>query len=233
MRYGKWYRCLFFSGCCLFAPWAQAGAAFLPTGGSFFSVPVKSLKDMRFQTVVKQEYDFSCGSAALATLLTYNYQDPKNETAVFKAMYAVGDKNKIQKEGFSMLDMKTYLEHHGYQANGYKASLDDLREAGVPAIALITVNGYKHFVVIKGVDRDHVLIGDPALGLRIVSRSDFQSTWNGILFVIVGEQHDAVAQKTFNQKTMWASVQGAPLGNALSRESLANFTLLLPGRNDR
>lgn len=227
-----WIPGLVLVGCCLVAPGAYAGSTFLPTGGGF-TVPVKSLKALRFQSVVRQEYDFSCGSAAVATLLTYNYRNPTRETAVFKDMYAVGDQAKIQKDGFSMLDMKHYLARHGYAANGYQASLDDLQAAGVPAIALITVNGYRHFVVIKGVNAHQVLLGDPALGLRSMSRADFEASWNGILFVIVGAQHDAVAHASFNQHTLWAAVPGAPLGTALSRNALADLTLFLPGRTDR
>ena len=37
------------------------------SSGSVFNLHVVSLKEARFKTVIKQQYDFSCGSAALAT----------------------------------------------------------------------------------------------------------------------------------------------------------------------
>ena len=40
-----------------------------PHGGSY-RLQVTSLKEARFRTTVPQQYDFSCGSAATATLLT-------------------------------------------------------------------------------------------------------------------------------------------------------------------
>ena len=49
--------------------------------------------------------------------------------------------------------------------------LDKLREERVPAIALVTENGYHHFVVVKGFDGERVLIGDPASGTRAVTRA--------------------------------------------------------------
>ncbi|RYF14189.1 MAG: peptidase C39, partial [Oxalobacteraceae bacterium] len=57
----------------------------MPEGGSVvnfssslnFTAPVTSLIGRRFETVVRQQYDFSCGSAALATLLRYHYDDPQ------------------------------------------------------------------------------------------------------------------------------------------------------------
>ena len=49
-----------------------AGVVFLnstPTG--VLTVPSQSFAELRFRDVVRQKYDFSCGSAAVATLLTY------------------------------------------------------------------------------------------------------------------------------------------------------------------
>lgn len=225
-------RCLFSALALCTASLAEAGTTLLQDTGGEYALHVKSMKEMRFQTVVKQEHDFSCGSAALATLLTYNYERPTSEADTFQAMYKLGDQSKIRKEGFSMLDMKNYLENHGYHANGYRVSLDKLRKVGVPAIALIDISGYKHFVVIKGITDNNVLLGDPASGLKRMPRSEFEAMWNGILFVILGAQHDRVAHKTFNQENAWAGIQSAPLGLALNRDALSSFTLLLPGRND-
>jgi hypothetical protein len=58
------------------APNAQAGAVWLPGIGGGDNVLVKSMKERKFEQVVRQQYDFSCGSAALATLLTYHYENP-------------------------------------------------------------------------------------------------------------------------------------------------------------
>jgi hypothetical protein len=154
-----------------------------------FRVRLISYAEMPFRTVTRQQYDYSCGSAALATLLHYQYGLATTETDVFKAMYAVGDQEQIQKLGFSLLDMKKYLASIGYQADGYRLSLAELGKVASPAIALIQLGSYKHFVVIKGVIGDQVLIGDPALGLRKFSQADFEKTWNGIAFVI----HDTPA----------------------------------------
>jgi predicted double-glycine peptidase len=55
----------------------------LGTGGALYSVPVTSLKEARFLRTIHQRFDFSCGSAAVATLLTYQYGYPVTEQAVF------------------------------------------------------------------------------------------------------------------------------------------------------
>ena len=149
-----------------------AGNVELPSEiGVGFSVPVKSVKDMlaeiRFRSTVRQKFDYSCGSAAVATLLTYHYQRPVSEDDAIKFMYNRGDQAKIQREGFSLLDIKNYLESYGYKADGFQVPLDKLVATSTPAITLIRDNGYNHFVVVKGVRDDTVLLGDPVVGSRI------------------------------------------------------------------
>lgn len=153
-------------------------------------LPVASIQARRFLTVKKQQLDFSCGSAALATLLTYHHGDPQDERSVFLGMWNDGDQSQIRRLGFSLLDMKRYLERRGISADGYSVSLPEIERAGVPGIALVNVSGYRHFVVLKGIDAQTVLIGDPALGLRRLPRAEFQKMWNGVLFVVMlpGEQ---------------------------------------------
>ena len=182
------------------------------SGGSF-SVPVASLKDLRFRDTVRQKFDFSCGSAALATLLTHHYNHPVSEKDVFAEMYERGDKEKIQREGFSLLDMKVYLAARGFEADGYKADLEKLETARIPAIALIRERGYHHFVVVKGMVNGRVLLGDPAVGTRAMSREHFERLWvNGVLFVIRSETERAL----FNGKRDWAVAPKSPMDLGLS-----------------
>ncbi len=149
------------------------------------------------------------------------------EQDVFVSMFEAGDEEKIRTEGFSLLDMKTYLEGHTFQANGYRISLDKLMEIGVPAIVLINTRGYHHFVVVKGLSGDEILVGDPALGAKIYNRAEFEPMWNGIVFVVTDRLD--VAKRYFNDKREWLVRHKAPFGSALSRNGLASFTMLLRG----
>lgn len=220
------------AGLALFqATLAAAGSVWLPGVAGDTRMPTKSLQEAKYSQVVRQQYDFSCGSAALATLLTYHYDRDTNEQDAFGAMYAVGDKEKIATAGFSLLDMKTYLESIGYKADGYQASLDTLESAGIPAIALINYRGYRHFVVVKGIKDSELLIGDPALGIKFMSRGDFESLWeNGVLFIIKNKPD--VGQQNFNQSDEWNLLARAPMGAALSSNSLAQLTVSLPRIGD-
>ncbi len=215
----------------VYAPLAQAGSITIPGVGATFTVKVPSFKERRFKSVIKQQHDFSCGSAALATLLTYHYQQPISEKDVFEIMYARGDKAKIHERGFSLLDMKGYLESRDYRADGFRISLDKLRSVRVPAVALINTDGYLHFVVVKGIYGEQVLMGDPAQGLRVSSREKFESMWNGIFFLIRNQAK--VAQKHFNNGQEWRMLaKAAPLDTAIRRGGLASFTLSLPTQGE-
>jgi predicted double-glycine peptidase len=148
------------------------------------NVPQRSLVQTKFDTVVRQQFDFSCGSAALATLLSYHYGLARGENDVFQGMWRDGDQDAIQRLGFSLLDMKRYLAADGLKADGYRVSLAQIQQANTPGIALIAPDGYRHFVVVKGVEDGFVLVGDPSLGLRRMDRETFEETWNGVYFVV-------------------------------------------------
>jgi predicted double-glycine peptidase len=144
-------------------------------------------------------------------------------------MFAHGDQEKIRREGFSLLDMKRYLEAHGFEANGFEAPLDKLAAAGIPAIVLINERGYNHFVVIKGIRDRRILIGDPSGGTRAVARETFEAMWvNQILFVISNRQERA----GFNQAQDWRIAVQAPLGNGINRDGLGAVVMPKLGSSD-
>jgi predicted double-glycine peptidase len=194
-------------------------------GGSTYGLGVMSWRDIPFRTVVRQQYDYSCGSAALATLLRYHYGRPVGEADVFKAMYAEGDQAKIRKVGFSLLDMKRYLEARGLHADGYRLDMAQLLHADRPAIAVMRIGPYRHFVVIKGISPGQILVGDPALGLKTYPLDAFKAQWDGIVFAI---RDDGPVKGAFNQQAEWRPWSKAPLGLAMSDQSLADMTWRLP-----
>lgn len=202
---------------------------FASLGQGSVNLPVTSLRAGRLAATLIQQYDFSCGSAALATLLTYHYGIPTSEQAVFEFMFATGDQAKIRQEGFSLLDMKRYLLQLGMQADGFALQLDKLMEARTPAIVLLNENGYQHFVVVKGLQRDRVLLGDPAQGTRAVSRAQFESMWpSRLLFVI----HNRIGQGQFNLARDWQVAPRSPLEQGVDRSSLTAITLPKNGPGD-
>ncbi|MEH6758506.1 MAG: C39 family peptidase [Parasphingorhabdus sp.] len=210
--------------------WSPAANAEVRLGrealGGDYAVGVMTYWDIPFRSVVRQRYDFSCGSAAVATLLTYHYDLPTAERTPFKAMWDLGDKEAIKKVGFSMLDMRSYLQSIGYRAEGFKLEPGQLAQVKRPVIVLLDLNGFKHFVVVKGQTKDQVLVGDSVLGIKKYSTKDFYKYWNGIVLAIV----DGPIQKlpTYNLAGDWSPWAPAPTDQVSATASIGDLTTHLP-----
>ena len=153
-----------------------------PAQASGNAPPVKSLLEMRQQGVVTQKWDLSCGAAALATLLRYEFDDQVSEqqvaTALIKRDIYLEDPERVKRQlGFSMLDLKRYVDNRGYRGIGYKdlvlADLDRL----APILVTVDSHGYSHFVVYRGRHGGRVLLADPAWGNRTMLVGQFEASW--------------------------------------------------------
>lgn len=163
--------------------------AIIPGGGLVFK-PLQSMRERRFANLVQQQTDFSCGAAALATLLNEGYGWGFSEEDVIQGMLAGADPQQVQQMGFSMLDMKRYAESLGLRARGYRLQPSQLSAVKVPAIVLLDIRGYKHFVVMQVSSDDWVYVGDPVLGHKKMPLAEFAQSWNGIVFAVIGPGYD-------------------------------------------
>ena len=162
------------------------------------SFPVRSLLESRQQHLVLQQFDLSCGAAALATILRYQHGETVTERDVAIGLISrdvyVADPDVIRiRQGFSLLDLNRYAEGLGYdgQALG-SVTFEDLVELA-PAIIPVRLNGYNHFVVFRGELEETVLLGDPAFGNRTMSRRRFEEAW--IEYANIGQVAFAVARR--------------------------------------
>lgn len=143
---------------------------------------VKSLFEMRRENVVVQQWDLSCGAAALTTLLNFQHHDMVTEKQVATALMGREEYIKYPmliniRQGFSLLDLKRYVDGRGYQGIGYgKLTLDDLVKKA-PIIVPINTWGYNHFVVFRGMKGNRVLLADPAWGNRTMLIKQFEAAW--------------------------------------------------------
>lgn len=212
---------------CLAAP-ARATEVPTPTGqaGQLLNVSVHTLIDLRFKNVVRQAYDVSCGAAALATLLKYYYGQDTTEQDLINSMLALGDAEKIKKDGFSMLELKRQGEKLGYVVGGFRlADVDKLAYLKVPAITLIKTRGYNHFVVLKGVAQGTVFIADPAFGNRSMSLDQFGSVWDRVILVFVSPT------RTGSNNFAYDGTVRAPVGDV--KLLISTYPLLLqPGAGE-
>ncbi|WP_449432928.1 C39 family peptidase [Pseudomonas putida] len=168
---------------------AQMPLSVLPGGAVVFK-PLQSVRERKFADLVQQKTDFSCGAASLATILRQAYWLDVNEEQIIEGMLANSDQELVRVQGFSMLDMKRYVESLGMRARGYRVAADTLHNIRIPVVVLMDIRGYKHFVVMQKVDNGWVYIGDPVLGHKRFTLDDFVKGWNGIIFAVIGQGYD-------------------------------------------
>jgi uncharacterized protein len=139
-----------------------------------------------FSRVVKQTYDYSCGSAALTTLLNQSLQQGYTELEVMEGLLRYGEAENIAaRRAFSLLDMKKFLAAADYKSAGFKGELQDLIDLKQPAIVPIEYAGFKHFVVVKYVADGRFFIADPAFGNISFQYHQFESIWaDNVLFLV-------------------------------------------------
>lgn len=172
-------------------PAAHAAVVGVQSYGVRLQTRVKSIQEIRHDRVVLQKWDKSCGAAALSTLLTFYLDIPVNETAIIGNMVRHGDPLRVRRRGgFSLLDLKRYVQRQGYQGQGYGGmSLAELVQFKTPAIVPIRTHGYDHFVIFVAQSRDRVVLADPAFGNLTLTARQFERVWqNGIAFMVFRDE---------------------------------------------
>ncbi|MGQ0794183.1 MAG: C39 family peptidase [Deltaproteobacteria bacterium] len=130
---------------------------------------VKSWLEHRDENLIRQRYDYSCGSASLATLMNFFFDEKVGEIEIVKYLLeerGLEKKKEVQKEDFalSFQDLKEYAETRGYKAFGLALPLESLKELKVPAILYVEIRKNQHFTVYRGMDANFVYLADPSFG---------------------------------------------------------------------
>ena len=195
------------------------------------SKKVISLAERKFIGVEQQQTDFSCGAASLATILKYSYNIPTKEKWVMDGMLAMSDPELVAQYGFSMLDMKNYVEMLGMEAKGVKVSAENINQLKIPSIVLLDIKGFHHFVVLKKIDSEQrVYLADPALGNQIIEMDEFLAGWNNIVLAIVGEgynKHSILANPALPLTARGRDGRFVPVSDAALMEFGFNYKDLL------
>ncbi|QCP14769.1 peptidase C39 [Pseudoduganella umbonata] len=133
-------------------------------------VPIKSWKTSCDEGVIKQNLDFSCGAASLATLLGGYYGQHVTEQALLIAM----DKGTGRA---SFDDMARGLSQFGFRAQGFAASWEQLVRLKMPVVVYVKHDRGDHFTVLRGINSETVWLADSSAGNRTYSREQFLAMW--------------------------------------------------------
>lgn len=149
-------------------------------------VAIKPAIENQFRGIVRQAYDYSCGSAALTTVLNAHAGLNLTEQQTMEGLLRFGEYDRIiERRSFSLLDMKRFVTALGYESGGYRGEFKDLIKQTQPAIVPIHYAGFKHFVVYKAYKDGRVYVADPALGNISFDEARFKEIWeNNTLFLV-------------------------------------------------
>jgi len=145
-------------------------SAWLQAHSAAGRIHVKSWKALRDERIIKQDLDYSCGAASLATLLTAHYGVSVSEEELLQAM----DKGDARA---SFEDMGRALARFGFKAQGFAANWEQLVKLRVPVVVYLKHRKDDHFSVLRGIDENTVWLADPGLGNRTYSKAQFLAMW--------------------------------------------------------
>ena len=187
---------------------------------------LKSLKEFRDENLIRQRYDYSCGAAAMATLLRYGLDRQVGEREIVEDLFhglSAEEAAVREKEGFSLLDLQQVAERRGFRAQGFKLEPEHLSLLQGPVIVFLETLGYRHYAVLKGVRGDRVYLADPSRGNIRMPAYRFLQAWlrdgAGVIFVV------EPAEAGFT----WASRLAPPGRGPIQPEVLAARELLAIG----
>ncbi|MBC7170740.1 peptidase C39 bacteriocin processing, partial [Candidatus Bipolaricaulota bacterium] len=134
-------------------------------------------RDLRYEWVVGQADWYTCGPAAVATLLTHYYGIATTEAEALELaegfMVAAG---REPGQALTALALRQTLEAKGIPTKGYRvkpeALVDYFARGGLPVILHLT-RPQKHFVVGVGMVGDHIVLADPSWGQSSLPFSTF------------------------------------------------------------
>ncbi len=134
-----------------------------------------------------QQSAADCGAACLVMVASY--------WGKRLSVNRLRDIVNTSKAGASLRSLAAAAESIGFTTRPVKASIDQLAQQPLPAIA--HWEG-KHYIVVYEVNPKRVIVGDPAIGQRSLSVSQFQAGWTG--FALLLEPTNQLVQ-TPNQNT--------------------------------
>jgi uncharacterized protein len=140
------------------------------------------------RVTVRQRFDFSCGAAALATLLThYHGRQTREEDVIeiFRIRYPTREAwIERAKEGFSFDDIIFAAGKLGFAGQGARVPFETLEKLSGPVIVHLDRDGYQHFAVLRAVIEGRAYTSDPLSGQRTLLADAFQREYTGVSLAI-------------------------------------------------
>lgn len=188
-----------------------AGRSFVRDPNFVIRKPVESWRERKNRNVVMQQRDYSCGAAALATVLRYYWGHNVNEAMVLGVVERMLTPEALQEratEGLTMADVKDAAIKMGYQASVGEVSLQQLSESKVPVILVVDLGGTNHFVVCRGIVAGCAFLADPIRGNMRISTETLTRTWVKNYILVVAPEGQTQSSRSRLDVTYGDTIEG-------------------------
>ena len=142
---------------------------------------IKSWIELKNTNLVRQKYDYSCGSASLSTILTYFYNLKISEKDVLDTILKLKGLNCKKKEqlenkdlSLSFSDLVKFPNKKEFKAFGLALDLQSLKKLKIPVLLFVKIRKNEHFTVYKNMDDQFVYLADPNFGNLKVKITKFK-----------------------------------------------------------
>ena len=135
---------------------------------------------------IRQSSEYTCGPAALATLLSYYLGEPATELEIAKIS------DTLKAGTTTLLGLRNAARLKGHEAIGYQMTLPQLLEQLDSSQIPVLVHFQQpelHYVLVTGhLGEDYLLVADPALGDVVMQEADFLRRWSNKALVVHAER---------------------------------------------
>jgi uncharacterized protein len=143
----------------------------------------RSFHQRRFDNVVRQVLEFSCGSASLATVLTFFLSRPTTEAEVIgilKERYPTFEKWKEKSnDGFSFEDIIFAADQLGFRSEAARVGIEQLMRLDGPVIVHLNKGTWQHFTVLRRFHQGFAYLADPINGQVTILAEEFAQEYTG------------------------------------------------------
>lgn len=149
--------------------------------------PVTSLEALKYAEVVRQERDYSCGAAALATVLNFYFGESYSEQELLDLLavrYGPAGWKERQATGLSLEDLAYAAGEVGYSAEGALIGISGLLQIKGPVIVHLRKGSFEHFSVFRGMKNGAILLADPIAGEVQYSPAAFRAQYTGLAMAV-------------------------------------------------
>lgn len=155
----------------------------------------KSFTARRFEGVVGQTADFTCGAASVATILTFYWNRPTGEIEVLKhirSRYTDEQWKSREGNGVSFDDLIFAVKKLGFEATGAELPIEDLPKLAAPVILHLDKGKFQHFSVLRRAHSDVYYLADSIVGQTVLTQSDLRAQYTGKALAIAKTKADLV-----------------------------------------